>query len=214
MKSRKNKKELTYAEAHNKAFWAYNKASRVLIWVGILNVIGLMIGIIQHSMIHPDNYYKFSVESLLGASIVKSGFQYSLCLASNSFMFRLIEIQAFNLFENPSLSFVGFISICVIIAILFAAGCVYISMQASLGKKWALYTAIGFYLFDTLMISGCYIIGEASELLWIIAGLHVIVLVFLFIALYQYYKLLEIEKRYKGKVPTIKGDEKEDEINI
>ncbi|MPN48670.1 hypothetical protein SDC9_196282 [bioreactor metagenome] len=47
------------------------------------------------------------------------------------------------------------------------------------------------------MIIPCYLIGEAIIYLWIMIGLHVIILGFLGVAIYQYYNLFTIEKIYK-----------------
>lgn len=198
-KIRKSKKTLTYAEAHNRAFLAYNKASRVIIWAAILNVIGLMVAIIQQAMTKFDDYFVFALNSLLGSTVVSSGFQFSLCYGINSFIFRLLEIPFANKLGDQTLSYASYIIILVIIAILISAITVYVSVLASQGKKAALYGEIIFYILDTFMIVGCYIIGEASEILWILIGLHVIVLFFLGMALFQYYKLFEIEKIYKIK---------------
>lgn len=195
---KRNKKNYSYAEAHNRAFWAFNKSSKIMIWASVFNVIGLMIGIIQQANTDFSSYYLFSEGSLLFNNVYRSGFQYSLCFSTNSFIFRLLEIPFFNVRDGNAMP-VAFFSIIIPIAISFSGLMVYISITASQGKKWALYTQTIFYVFDTLMIVGCYLIGESIDILWIMVGLHVIILVFLGVSIYQYYHLFVIEKIYKGQ---------------
>ena len=187
-KNKKEKKPLTYAEAHNKAFWAFHKSSRIMIWAGVLNVAGLIIGIVQRftESLSPSFFIS---DTFLSAKLGGSFYNFSLCFSTNSFVFRLLETLKW--------ADAGFISLIIGIAILFTAGAVVLGVFASQGKKWALISEIIFYIFDMAMIIPCYLIGEATIYLWIMIGLHVVILGFLGVAIYQYYNLFTIEKIYK-----------------
>lgn len=185
---KKEKKPLTYAEAHNKAFWAFHKSSRIMIWAGVLNVAGLIVGIVQRFTEALEPAF-FITDTYLSSKLGGSFFNFSLCFSTNSFVFRL--------FEAMNLGDIGFLSIIIGIAIVFTAGAVLLGVFASQGKKWALVGEVVFYILDMAMIIPCYLIGEAIIYLWIMIGLHVIILGFLGVAIYQYYNLFTIEKIYK-----------------
>lgn len=200
-----HKKSYTYAEAHNRAFWAFNKATRVMIWAGILNVVGLMVGILQEAFGGVMNNFVFPLDTYLHNTIVNSGYQYSLCFGTNALIFRLLESYAFNKFVGEAMSEIVFVIIIVIIAILFSGIIVYLSVLASQGKKWALFTQSIFYIVDTGAIIGNYIIGEHISILWIQVALHIVILFFVVISIYQYYHLFAIERIYKKTITNNGG---------
>ncbi|MDY0177972.1 MAG: hypothetical protein GX807_01185 [Erysipelotrichia bacterium] len=192
---KKQKKPLTYVEAHNKAYWAFHKSSRILLWAGILNIAGLLIGLIQAyaEPIYIADYIEGSI--LFTALGGKTTLNFSLGFAMSAFFSRLIELAA--------LPIAGFIVLIVIISIIFSALGVFLGVFSAQGKKWALFTGFGFYLLDTAFIVGCYLIGEPVSFLWIFIGVHFIVLGFLCVAIFQYYHLHTIEKVYHS---AEKGD--------
>lgn len=196
VKKKKSKKVLTYAQAHNKALRSYQKSSRIMIWAGVFNIFGLMIDLIQNAtqQISPATFIE---GTLLGNSLSFSTYQYAFCFSSNSFLFRIFEMLTFYRLGDPSLDFVWFIVIIMAISLIFSSLAILAGIYASQGKKIAFYGQIIFYLVDTIMILACYLIGEASEYLWIMLGLHVIIWFFLIISIYEYYHLFAIEKIYK-----------------
>ena len=59
MRIKKEKKPLTYQEEHNKALDRFKKSSRLIIWVGVLNVISLLIAIINYFTQETTLYFYF-----------------------------------------------------------------------------------------------------------------------------------------------------------
>lgn len=187
-KERKQKKKLTYVEAHNKAYWAFHKSSRILLWAGVLNIAGLLIGLIQ-AYVEPIYIVDFIDGSILFTALGgQTTLNFSLGFAMSAFFSRLIELAGLPLG--------GFIALIVIIALLFSALAVFLGVFSSQGKKWALFTGFGFYLLDTVFVIGCYLLGEPITFLWIFIGIHFIVLGFICLAVFQYYNLHTIEKIY------------------
>lgn len=184
---KKEKKPLTYVEAHNKAFWAFHKSSRILIWAGILNVAGLLISLIQTTDASILPVY-FIEPSYLASRLVHTSYNFSLGFSTGSFIFRLLE--------GVDMHIAGFIALVIVIAVIFSTISIVFGVFASQGKKWALFTGFGLYLADMAMIVACYALGEPSVYLWIMIGIHVVILAFLSVAVFQYYNLHTIEKVY------------------
>ena len=172
MFKKRPKKELTYEEAHNKAFSRYKKSSQILIWAGALNVIGLIVAFAQL------NTETFS-------------FNPFLCFASNNLIFRLLTYI-------PWLKDVDFLwyIFCIIIAIASSAGLVLLGVFAQQGKKSALFTGVGLYLFDTFCVISLNFVGESITNLWLVAGIHVIIMAFLCVAIYEYFNIIKIAEKY------------------
>lgn len=185
---KKEKKPLTYVEAHNKAFWAFHKSSRILVWAGILNVAGLLISLIQTTDASIPPAY-FIDSSYLAARLISTNYNFSLGFSTGSFVFRLLE--------GVEMHVAGFIASIIVIAIVLSAISIILGVFASQGKKWALFTGFGLYLADMAMIIACYALGEPASYLWIMIGVHVVILAFLIVAVFQYYNLHTIEKVYK-----------------
>jgi hypothetical protein len=185
---RKEKKQLTYAEAHNKAFWAFHKSSRILIWAGVLNMAGLLITLLQGYIDSLQPQY-FIEGTVLFNTLMATRFNYSLGFSIDSLFNRLIEMQ--------SLADVWFVISIIAIAIVMSAFSIMLGVFASQGKKIALFGGTAFYLLDFVAIIGCYLLGEPSIYLWIMFGLHIVILFFLLVAIFEYYNLFTIEKIYK-----------------
>lgn len=193
---RRKKKTLTYVEAHNRAFSIFLKASTIMIWAAVFNVFGVMLTIIQYAM-NAEISAIFIKDSYLYTHLVSSTYQYSLCFSSNSFIFRFIEVLNRDIYQTtPILETHWFYLITIVISIIFAAGVSFLAILTRSGKKWAMITNAVFYGIDTMMILGCYLIGEDIALLWIMIGVHVIILFFIFIGIFEYFHLFEIEKAY------------------
>lgn len=91
----------------------------------------------------------------------------------------------------------GFLAAIIAIAIVFSAISILLGVFASQGKKWALFSGFSFYIADMAMIIGCYALGEPTSYLWIMIGVHIVIIAFLSVAVFQYYNLHTIEKVYK-----------------
>ena len=81
-----------------------------------------------------------------------------------------------------------------------------------------LFIMLGVYLADWIMaFLAFFVAGESWIGLLINAGIHVIVSFFLVVALYQYYNVINIEKRFKN-IPTVAEQkakkEKEKEVEV
>ena len=76
------------------------------------------------------------------------------------------------------------------------AGAVLLSVFASQGKKKWLWAAVIAYAIDALLIIASYFLGENIASIWMMFGLHLIVLGFLAIAVREYYKIIEIAVKH------------------
>ena len=178
-----NKRPLTYEEEHNKAYDRFKKSSRLLIWVGALNVISLLISIINYFTIQKNLYFYF-------------------CFGFNDLIFQSLALIP-NFFNNMTILY--FIVI-VLIALLSSAGAILLSVFASQGKKKYIFGSIIFYLIDTLMIIPCAFLGESYISILLMSVLHIVILSILIVSIYEYYKIIEIAKRY-GVLKEREGDE-------
>ena len=165
---KKNKKPLTYEEAHNKAFSRYRKAAQIMIWAGALNVIGLIVALIQLN------------------SETKT-FSPFLCFSTNNLCFRLMMFI-------PGLESINFLwyFLCIIIAIIFGAGMAACGVFAQQGKKIPLFIGLVFYTIDMFTTISLNFVGESTANLWLISGIHVIIIVFLAIAVYEYFNIIKL----------------------
>ena len=115
-KEKAKKEPLSYKEVHNKALDRFKKSSRLLIWVGALNVISLLVSIIQYASGESALFFYF-------------------CFGLNDLIFQaLANIPGF--FTNYTVLY--FVTI-VIIAILTTTGSTLLGVFASQGKKKFLY---------------------------------------------------------------------------
>ncbi len=199
-KKKRVKKTLTYAQAHNRALRSYQRASRIMIWGGVFNIFGLMLGLIYNAMMQTEPT-SFLSGSLLANTLSYSSYQFSFCFASNNFIIRIFEMLTYNRFDSSAnMPFWAFIVLSMLIVFIFSALAVGVSIYASQGKRWAFLSMIIFYFIDSAFIIFNYLIGEATTYLWILIALHVIIWFFLIMAIYQYYHLFYIEKIYKQKI--------------
>lgn len=178
-KTKKSKKPLTYEEAHNKAFSKYRKSSQILVWAGVLNVIGLIVAFIQ---LNNEPYV----------------FNPFLCFASNNLIIRLLmSIQSME-----KLNFLWYI-ISTIVAIASGTGMIICGVFAQQGKRVPLFLGFSLYIIDMFCIIPLNFVGESTSNLWLIAGIHVIIIAFLAIAVYEYFNIIKIALKYN----KLKGEE-------
>lgn len=176
------KKDLTYEEEHNKAYSAYKKASQIGIWAGVLNVIGLLIAIIQVNSEEMafNLFFCFGAEHLFLKGILKTPF-----MQNNVPLFYVIGA---------------------ITAILISTYFILTSVFAKQGKRKALYMMFIGYCVDTLCLIPLGASGiETATNLWLSGAIHAIIFIFMAIALYEYYKIINIAIKY-NILKEVEGD--------
>ncbi len=190
----KNKpRQASYVELHNSAVLRYRRACKTFIWAGVVNLVGLIVGVIQ--------YYAQGQEYL----------PFFYCFGVNDFLFTLLE-------PILGLNSVWFWLIVAAMLLITTSGAVLLGLFSSQGKKVILFIMLGVYLTDWIMaFLAFFVAGESWIGLLINAGIHVIVSFFLVVALYQYYNVINIEKRFKN-IPTVAEQkakkEKEKEVEV
>lgn len=186
MKQKKKKEPLSYKEEHNRTLERFRKSSRLLIWVGALNVISLLVSIIQFVIDGETLYFYF-------------------CFGSNDLIFRSLMHVPDILNKFIALYFV----IIVIIALATSAGAILLGVFASQGKKKPLFGSLIFYAIDTLLIIPCAFVGESYISILLMSVIHVAILFIIIFAVYEYYKIIEIAKRYGVLKQSIESEEKD-----
>ena len=175
----KNRGPVSYVETHNNAVIRYRRYCKSFIWVGVINFIGLLVGIIQ-----------FYIQS----SADKVPFYY--CFGICDFSFNLLS------YANGLPAWLFWI-IVVLIAGLTTSGAILLGLFASQGKKKVLFAMAISYLVDWIFcFLAYYVAGEEVLGLMINAGIHVVASFFVIMAIYQYYAVLNVEKRFKD-IPTV-----------
>lgn len=213
---KRKKNNLSYVDAHNRAFKIFQKASLIMLWAAVFNVFGLIITIIQY-MTSSEMVAKFTQGSYLYNNVLYAGsvYQYSMCFSSNSFIFRLLETLTNNPYQSTQILGTPWFYVSIIaIAILFSAITSYLAVLARGGNFKALLANSIFYGIDTLMIIACWVIGEDMTYIWIMIGIHVIILFFVFIAIFEYVHLFEIEKLHDKEIKSKKEQIKEENDEI
>ena len=174
----KNRGPASYVDLHNGAVIRYRRACKAFIWVGVVNFIGLIIGIIQY-FIQNSGWLPFY-------------YCFGICDFTFSMLFPLMGIKS-----------VGFWFIVAGLSLATTVGAVLLGVFSSYGKKKFLFAMIIAYFVDWIMIFlAHFVAGEDLLGLMINAGIHVVASFFIIMALYQYYNVLNIEKRFKD-IPTV-----------
>ena len=171
---KRQKRILTYEEEHNKHFWRYQKASRVLIWAGAINVVSLIVSVIQ-SLVNKTTLFFY------------------LCFGLDDVLYQVLRLVPF--FQTSTGAYFYIASILAI-SIITSSGAVLISVFASQGKKNYLWAMVIAYAIDSLLIIASYFLGENIASIWMMFALHIIILAFLAIAVYEYYKIIEVAIRH------------------
>lgn len=200
MSLRRRKRNRTYVEAHNRTYSIFVKSSRIIIWAGAFNVIGLMVSVIQSSLGQAPIYY-FSSNTIFWSKLgTSTTSQFGLCYAICSMIFRFFETASidFNKFGEGVLNTTSLLILELVVAILFSALSVALSVFASQGRKYCLYGQTIFYLLDTLTIIILYFLGEPFEIIWLLIGVHAIILFFAILSIISYYQLFAIERAHKN----------------
>lgn len=170
---------VSYVDTHNKAVINYRRACKAFIWVGVVNFVGLLIGVIQFYIQKSNNVVPFYY-----------------CFGISDFLFNLLN-------KTVTMPIALFWVMVAIITISLSAGAAIVGLFASQGKKVFLFTMVGVYFLDWIFVLlAFFVAGESTIGLMINAGIHVVATFFIIMAVYQYYNVINIEKRFKN-VPTV-----------
>ncbi len=198
----RRKKEASYVDLHNNAVIKYRRAARTFIWAGVVNFVGLIIGVVQHYTIEAN---------------AEQPIPFYFCFGFNDFLF--------SWFESFNMHIALFWVIASVIALATTAGAVLLGVYAAMGKKKILISMIAAYGVDWLFLilkSTLFFARDGLLGLFINLGIHMIISFFLVVAVYQFYNVINIEKRFKD-IPTVaevkakeaqeklESEEKEDE---
>ena len=187
---RREKKKLSYVDAHNNAVTKYRRACKAFIWVGVVNFVGLLVGIIQF-------YIQGSADSV----------PFYYCFGISEFLFSFMQERV------PTALF------WVIVAIFTTAttaGAVLLGLFSSHGKKKLLFTMVSIYFVDWVFVLLAYFLVTGNVIgLMINAGIHVVATFFIILAVFEYYNVINIEKTYGRPLPTKQEEvpEENSEVN-
>lgn len=187
---RREKKKLSYVDAHNNAVTKYRRACKAFIWVGVVNFVGLLVGIIQF-------YIQGSADSV----------PFYYCFGISEFLFSFMQGRV------PTALF------WVIVAIFTTAttaGAVLLGLFSSHGKKKLLFTMVSIYFVDWVFVLLAYFLVTGNVIgLMINAGIHVVATFFIILAVFEYYNVINIEKTYGRPLPTKQEEvpEENSEVN-
>ena len=168
---------VSYVDMHNSAVIKYRRCCRSFIWVGAINFVGLIVGTIQ--------FYTLDYESIPTC----------YCFGISDFLFTLLS--------TTSIHIALFWAIVILFSLAVSAGAILLGVFSSYGKRTFLFSMLGCYLADWIFCFLTYflLIDNITGLM-ISAGIHAVASFFLIMALYYYYKVINIEKRFKN-VPTV-----------
>lgn len=183
----RRKREASYVDLHNTAVIRFRRASRTFMWAGIVSVVGLLISIVQFYTQDPANQTIANVP-------------FYFCFGTCELLF--VWFESLGLKDNiPALFWV----IVAVLTLALTAGSVLLALFASQGKKKLLITMVAAYGADWIMVllkNLFFFERDGMVGLFVSIGLHIIISFFIIVAIYQYYNVLNIEKRFKD-IPTV-----------
>ena len=186
----RKERTISYVDSHNTAVLRYRRYCKAFIWVGVVNFVGLIIGIIQF-------YIQKNVE------VVPFYFCFGVCDILFSLLYPL-TLQGLHI----AWFWVIAISFSLITTSLAVLG----GLFSSYGKKKYLFSILIFYFVDwVLVILNYFFVARYLTGLLINAGIHAISTFFIVMAVYQYYNVINIEKRFKD-VPTVEQQKAVEEV--
>lgn len=174
----------SYVTLHNNAVLRFQKSSRIFIWAGIVNFVGLIIGNIQFATGNietPPFYFCFGISDF-----------------------------AFSLLYYSGMSLVPLYVIAYVVSFILTGGAVALGVFSSQAKKKALFAEVIIYFVDwVFVLLAFFLAGETWIGLLFNGGIHAIITFFLVIAIYEYYNVFNIEKRFE----KAKEESQEEPIN-
>ncbi len=197
-KQKRAKRVKSYEEKHNKRYNWFTKSARILLWVGIFNVISLIVSLIQSVVYSYEMYFYF-------------------CFAINDLIYRLLWIYIPWFQTSPGIWV--YTVIIVLIAIAVTAGVTIISLRGAKGKKNWLWGGLIFMIIDTFIILLCYFFAQESDnSIWLMFSFHMVGVIGQVIAIYEYYKIIDLAKEYNmlkkpGTTRKVEAEATFEEIN-
>ena len=195
----KVKKVVSYIDAHNRAVNFYRKSAMFLFWAGIIAVGASIIGIVQ--MVAGQNYVYEEIVYAWPTSGFALGFSLEIFLA------RLF----LNVIDTPALADV----LIILVSLILGGGFGALGVFASKGKRWCLFLGGGLYLADFAALFFVYQylspITNWTNYAFSIAT-HVIVLSALIVAIIEYYRVIDIEKKFNGGNKADLEEKEESEV--
>lgn len=183
---KKAKRVIPYSIAHNKSVKLYKKTSTFLLWAGVLNLFSSIIGIIQmvsnSFLVTNGNTYNWP----------KSGFALSFSL----------QIYLDSLLIK-NLNNVGAYLLIILIALALGSLFALFGIFSSKGKFIYLIVGSVIYLLDFIAMFFVYSFTDVV-MVWtnyaFTLAAHVVILIASVIAIAMFFSVIEIEKKYKGKI--------------
>ncbi|MBO4855942.1 MAG: hypothetical protein J5511_01025 [Bacilli bacterium] len=178
----RRKKEASYVDLHNSAVIRYRRACRTFIWAGVVNFVGLLIGVVQH----------YTIEANFDQPI-----PFYFCFGTSELLF--------SWFESFNMHIALFWVLVAIITLALTSGAVLLGVFSSTGKKKVLIAMVAAYGADwILLLVKNLLFFERDGILGLLigVGIHVIISFFVILAVYQFYNVINIEKRFKD-IPTV-----------
>lgn len=184
-KIKRPKRVLTYEEKHNRYLGNFKKFASVLIWVGVLNVVSLIIALIQ-------------------AVTGQAAMFFTFCFGFSNLSFRLLGL--IKIFHE-GWEWLYYVLVF-IIAILFSSISIIIGVFSGQAKKKYLWLGFILYIIDTLAIIPCRLfLGENDSVMWMMFLLHIIVIGFIAFAIMQYYRIIDLAINHQKIKPVEKKGE-------
>ncbi len=195
---KREKRPITYGEAHNKAVRMFKRSSIFLLWAGIVNLFAVIIGVIQSA-----------AGSILSSEICKitwptSG--YALSFSIQIFLNSLL-VPAMD----PGLAYF----LMLLIAAGFSALFVFIGLFASKGRLGLLIAGGALYALDFVGMFFVYGFTQVPAV-WtnyaFTLATHAIIFAAVVVAIIEYYNVIHIEKIFKGAMEPVLEEEVEGEV--
>ena len=158
---------------HNAAVTRFQKSSRIFIWAGVVNFVGLIIANIQ----------------LVAGKSEQMPFYF--CFGILNYLFNVLHYYT-------SISTVWFYIVVYASSLLCSAGAVLLGVKASQPSKKALFACVGIYFVDWIFVLLAFFLAKETWIgLLFNGGIHAIITFFLIFAVYEYYNVFNIEKRFE-----------------
>ncbi|MCR5505481.1 MAG: hypothetical protein K6F07_00580 [Bacilli bacterium] len=182
-RKKKERRPRSYVAMHNAAVTRFQKASRIFIWAGVLNFVGLIIANIR--------FVSGDTEQM----------PFYFCFGISNYLFNVLHYYT-------SISQVWFYIIVYALSVLLSAGAVYLGVKSSQPSKKALLTCAALYLVDWIFVFLAFFLAKETWIgLLFNGGIHAIISFFLIFAIYEYYNVFNIEKQFIKPKPEVKEED-------
>ena len=172
-KPKKQRAPRSYVSMHNAAVSRFQKSSRIFIWAGVLNFVGLIIANVR----------------LVAENSGQMPFYF--CFGILNYFFNVLHYYT-------SIPTVWFYIIVYASALLLSAGAVLLGVKASQPSKKALYACMGIYFVDWIFVFLAFFLANETWIgLLFNGGIHAIITFFLIFAVYEYFNVFNIEKMFE-----------------